>query len=144
MATTYEFAFYTVYKRLYPLALNDYLPNITNKNYKNILADENIKCEWIDNLLEIKKISLFSLFSGTDRHFITHLIFLIDKLEEPKCIKLINFFNSKRKYRSLYINDISKTFVCLATRNWYRSESTSKALFEWWENVSIIISEVIK
>jgi len=144
MATTYEFAFFTVYKRVYPIALNNYLPIIVNKEYKNILADEHIKCEWIDKLLEIKRISLFSLFSGIDRHFITHLIFLIDKLNDDKCANLINSFNSTKKYQSLYINDIKKTFICLATRNWYRSESKSKLLFEWWENIPNIISEVIK
>jgi len=144
MTTTYELAFYTVYKRIYPLALNNSLPTITPKNYKNILADKNIKDEWIDNLLKIKFISLFSLFSGFDRHFITHIVFTVDKLQDEKCNEIIKIVNLKRRYRACYIQDIKKTFFCIATRNWYRSEEKSKMLFKWWAELPNLILEVFK
>jgi hypothetical protein len=141
MALTYEFAYYTVYNRQCPNSIISNLPVIINKDYKDILADINIKSIWIDKLLTIKNISLLSLFSGRNRHFITHIIFSTNYKSNDICSNIVNEFIS-RKYKASY-NNYEKSFFCLATRNWYRNEYESVKLFKWWDNISTVISEVI-
>lgn len=141
MALTYEFAYYTVYNRQCPSSIIRNLPVIIKKDYKDVLADVNIKSVWIDDLLNIKNISLLSLFSGINRHFITHIIFSINHKSNKICEDITNKFIVK-KYKAGY-NNYEKSFFCLATRNWYRNESESIKLFKWWNTIPIVISEVI-
>lgn len=144
MVITYEFVFCTIYKRPFPEILLRTLPVIIKKEYKDVFADINIKDIWIDNLLNIKNISLTSLFSGINRHFPTHIVFSVGKITNDKCLIINNKFNKNKSITSGYDNyDINKSFFCLTTRNWYRNETDSKQLFKWWENIPTIIMEGI-
>jgi len=140
MTSIYEFAHLTVYKRSFPSELDFILPVLTSNN--GILIDSNIKDEWINSLLTIKQISLFSLFSGVNKYFISHIIFSMKQNNTNKCDLIVSGFNKKR-IKSSYFMDSSKVFFCLATRNWYRTESESINLIKWWTDIPSIISEVL-
>lgn len=142
--SSYNFAYYTVHRKLPPgkKSLLD-PPIVTTKEYNNITVESVMKDSWLDSIFDIETNNrkVISICGGRSKLYLSHLIFFLNNTNRSQIETLVDKFDEYMNIECSYIDETNTSkFICLSTRNWYRYGTSRNIKWgQWWNNIITVI-----